>query len=63
MKHDTVWEDGQMAGVTCDRVHVGCITAGEQDEPWVCDRCGAHLRLVWDVRLEEDIESLPTEEK
>jgi len=41
-----------MAGVTCEGEIVGSITAYE-DEPWVCDRCGARLRLVWDVRLEE----------
>ena len=57
MKHCTYWEDAQMAGVTCEGEIVGSITAYE-DEPWVCGRCGASLRLVWDVRLEE----VPTEE-
>jgi hypothetical protein len=40
-----------MAAVFCDGIDVGIISAG--DEPWVCDKCGAVLRLVWDVRLEE----------
>ena len=61
-KHDTDWEDGRMAGVTCDRVHVGSITADEQGEPWICDRCGAQLRLVWDVHLEE-VPREPAEKK
>lgn len=50
--HNTTYEDEQMTGVTCDGVFVGQITAHE-NEPWVCDRCGAVLRLIWDVRLEE----------
>lgn len=50
--HRTDWEDGSMAGVRCDGTYVGTITSYE-DEPWICDKCGASLRLVWDVRIEE----------
>lgn len=52
--HRTAWEDGRMAGVQCDGRDAGTISADEDgDEPFVCDYCGAVLRLVWDVRLEE----------
>lgn len=48
-----------MAGVSCDGVEVGSISAEgiNPDEPWVCEKCGATLRLKWDVRLVEASES------
>lgn len=55
-KHTTGWEDARMAEVFCDGERVGTIDAEHDeynDEPWVCDRCGAVLRLIWDVRIEE----------
>lgn len=38
--------------MSCDGIDVGTIGTAE-DEPWVCDKCGAILRLTWNVRLEE----------
>jgi len=53
MKHTTGWEDAQMAEVYCDGHWTGAVIHADEGEPFVCDRCGTVLRLVWDVRLEE----------
>lgn len=52
-KHRTTWEDERMAGVECDGKYVGMITTDPDDNPWTCEQCGAQLRLIWNVRLEE----------
>lgn len=52
-KHRTTWEDGMLAGIECDGEDGGTISAHPDEDPQACGNCGAQLRLVWDVRLEE----------
>ena len=53
--HSTHWEDDGMAGVYCDGKDADVIAVDSTN--WHCCICGKHLRLIWDVRLEEISES------
>lgn len=51
-KHTTGWEDEQMAALVCDGKYAGdqIIQAGEDA---TCSVCGAKVRLVWNVYVED----------
>ena len=47
--HATVWEDGGMAGITCNGKEAGTL-----DAEWVkCPECGEEIKLSWLVAVIE----------
>ena len=55
--HHTTWEDGGFAGFYCFDDVTG--VAGEMqtigtEESKKCNDCYQNLRLIWDVRIQED---------
>ena len=52
MSHTLTWQDDHFAGVLCEGREADSIDA---EDGWVnCSRCGQSIRLVWDVRIEQD---------
>ena len=52
--HKLGWEDGGIASLeACGDVNIGGAQVLQTDETTVCQVCGAHLRLVWNVYAEE----------
>lgn len=59
-KHSTGWEDGGIASLeACGDVRINGAQVLHTDDIIVCQVCGAHLRLVWNVYAEE----VPTPEQ
>jgi len=53
-QHWTAWQDDARAGVYCDGHDTDLVLDAHEDkEPRPCPRCGALLRLYWDVHIKE----------